>query len=50
MMIHNKTNCSMYHIYPLNEANKNIKVRSFKSSENIKKKEGGPDSPVLNNI
>ena len=29
--------------------NKNIKLRSFKGSENIKKKEGGPDSTVSNN-
>ena len=30
-------------------ANKNIKLSSFKSSENIQKKEGGPDSTVSNN-
>ena len=29
--------------------NKNIKLSSFKSSENIQKKEGGPDSTVSNN-
>ena len=28
---------------------KNIKLSSFKSSENIQKKEGGPDSTVANN-
>ena len=30
-------------------ANKNIKMSSFKSSENIKKKEGGPDISVSDN-
>ena len=29
--------------------NKNIKTSSFKSSENIQKKEGGPDRSVLDN-
>ena len=29
--------------------NKNIKMSSFKSSENIQKKEGGPDRPVSDN-
>ena len=29
--------------------NKNIKMSSFKSSENIQKKEGGPDSSVSDN-
>ena len=29
--------------------NKNIKMSSFKSSENIKKKEGGPDRSVSDN-
>ena len=29
--------------------NKNIKMSSFKSSENIQKKEGGPDRSVLDN-
>ena len=29
--------------------NKNIKISSFKSSENIQKKEGGPDRSVSNN-
>ena len=29
--------------------NKNIKLSSFKSSENIQKIEGGPDSTVANN-
>ena len=33
-------------IYPID---KNIKLSSFKSSENIQKKEGGPDSTVSNN-
>ena len=28
---------------------KNIKISSFKSSENIQKKEGGPDRSVSNN-
>ena len=30
-------------------ANENIKVSSFKSSENIQKKEGGPDCIVSKN-
>ena len=30
-------------------ANKNIKMSSFKSGENIQKKEGGPDRPVSDN-
>ena len=30
-------------------SNKNIKLRSFKGSENIQMKEGGPDSTVSNN-
>ena len=29
--------------------NKNIKLSSFKSSEKIQKKEGGPDNTVSNN-
>ena len=29
--------------------NKNIKMSSFKSSENIQKKQGGPDRSVLDN-
>ena len=29
--------------------NKNIKMNSFKSSENIQKKEGGPDRSVSDN-
>ena len=29
--------------------NKNIKIRSFKSSENIQKKKGGPDRSVSDN-
>ena len=29
--------------------NKNIKISSFKSSENIQKKEGGPDRSVSDN-
>ena len=29
--------------------NKNIKMRSFKSRENIQKKEGGPDRSVSDN-
>ena len=32
-----------------NFTNKNIKMRSFKSSENIQKKEGGPDRSVSDN-
>ena len=31
-------------------ANKNIKMSSFKSSENIHKKEGGPDRSVSDNL
>ena len=30
-------------------SNKNIKMSSFKSSENIQKKEGGPDRSVSDN-
>ena len=30
-------------------SNKNVQVSSFKSRENIRKKEGGSDRPVLNN-
>ena len=30
-------------------SNKNIKVNSFKSSENVQKKDGGPDRHVPNN-
>ena len=30
-----------------NNSNKNIKMSSFKSSENIQKKEGGPDRCVV---
>ena len=37
------------HCWFHNCANKNIKVSSFKSSENIQKKQGGPDCTVLNN-
>ena len=33
----------------LHSTNKNIKMSSFKSIENIQKKEGGPDSTVSNN-
>ena len=33
----------------LGMANKNIKMSSFKSSENIQKKEGGPDRSVSDN-
>ena len=29
--------------------NKNIKMSSFNSSENIRKKEGGPNGPMSNN-
>ena len=29
--------------------NKNVKINSFKSSENIQKKEGGPDRSVSDN-
>ena len=36
-------------IRTLYSANKNIKMRSFKSSENIQKKEGGPDRYVSDN-
>ena len=32
-----------------NTINKNIKMSSFKSSENIQKKEGGPDRSVSDN-
>ena len=32
-----------------NESNKNIKMSSFKSSENIQKKEGGSDRSVSDN-
>ena len=32
-----------------NPSNKNIKMSSFKSSENIQKKEGGPDRSVSDN-
>ena len=32
-----------------NTKNKNIKISSFKSSENIQKKEGGPDRSVSDN-
>ena len=31
------------------DTNKNMKMSSFKSSENIQKKEGGPDRSVLDN-
>ena len=31
------------------DTNKNIKISSLKSSENIQKKEGGPDRSVSNN-
>ena len=34
---------------PLKVSNKNIKMSSFKSSENIQKKEGGPDRSVSDN-
>ena len=30
-------------------SNKKLKLRSFKSSENIQKKDGGPDRSVSNN-
>ena len=33
----------------LHYSNKNIKMSSFKSGENIQKKEGGPDRSVLDN-
>ena len=33
----------------LQVTSKNLKPSSFKSSENIQKKEGGPDSTVWNN-
>ena len=33
----------------LYKRNKNIKMSSFKSSENIQKKEGGPDRSVSDN-
>ena len=32
-----------------NDSNKNIKMSSFKSSENIQKKKGGSDRSVLDN-
>ena len=34
----------------LKMTNKNIKMSSFKSSENIQKKEGGPDRSVSDNL
>ena len=34
---------------PQKSTNKNIKMSSFKSSEYIQKKEGGPDRSVLDN-
>ena len=33
----------------ISRTNKNIKMSSFKSSENIQKKEGGPDRSVSDN-
>ena len=37
-------------LLPISEIpNKNIKMSSFKSSENIQKKEGGPDRSVSDN-
>ena len=33
-------------VFPDDVINKNIKMSSFKSSENIQKKEGGPDRSV----
>ena len=38
-------NINKFHV----NANKNIKMSSFKSSENIRKKEGGPDRSVSDN-
>ena len=39
-------NCEKY----IASANKNIEMSSFKSSENIQKKEGGPDRRFENTI
>ena len=36
-------------LYRFTATNKNIKMSSFKSSENIQKKEGGPDRSVSDN-
>ena len=36
-------------LYQVKNGNKNIKMSSFKSSENIQKKEGGPDRSVSDN-
>ena len=36
-------------IWQQTSLNKNIKMSSFKSSENIQKKEGGPDRSVSDN-
>ena len=36
-------------LYSIGDSNKNIKMSSFKSSENIQKKEGGPDRSVSDN-
>ena len=43
MLILDPTACSFV------RPNKNIKMSSFKSSENIQKKEGGPDTSVSDN-
>ena len=39
----------LFSLFPIQKPNKNIKVSSFKSSENIQKKEGGPDRSVSDN-
>ena len=40
---------TLHTIHLLLHINKNIKMNSFKSSENIQKKEGGPDRSVSDN-
>ena len=47
--IMNFTHFKTYQTYQPRLKNKNIKVSSFKRSENIRKKEGGPDRCVSNN-
>ena len=49
-----RPHCCTYFMYQrqlntFNLTNKNIKMRSFKSSENIQKKENGPDRSVSDN-
>ena len=45
----NLTKRKVYTFLDENSLNKNIKMSSFKSSENIQKKEGGPDRSVSDN-